>query len=86
MKTAAQLMLIALFAGCATAPAIVTPEKVEVPVAVPCQVAAPVKPEWPTDTLPASASRAEWLRAALAELKLRAAYIMELEAAFQGCK
>lgn len=86
MNRFAALVAALTLAGCATAPPIVTTQRVEVPVPVPCQVQ-PIKPPmWALDTLPANASMYERVRAMAAEITQRQAYELRLEAAAKSCE
>lgn len=69
-----------LLAGCNSAP--VMPERVEVPVPVPCKVE---MPQPPIACIPRDQGRAEWLRCALADCEAGKGYRAELEAALKGC-
>lgn len=81
MKSA---ILVLFLIGCASNP-IMTPQRVEIPVTVPCHIDMPTKPEWPLDIIPKDAPRDIWLRAALTELNLRTAYEFGLAAAIISC-
>lgn len=70
-----------VLAGCNT-----LPQRVEVPVPVPCRVTVPTKPVWATDTLPPGAGLYERVRALLAERQQRIGYETELEAATKACQ
>lgn len=77
----AALLIALLLTGCAT-PA---PERVLVPVPVPCRVELPAEPAWATDGLPASAPLWDLARALLAERQQRIGYEAQLRAALESC-
>jgi hypothetical protein len=68
-------------AGCQT-----LPQRVEVPVSVPCRVQLPQHPAWATEALPQGASLWDMAKAALAELDQRRGYEAQLEAAAKACQ
>ena len=61
------------------------PERVLVPVEVPCKVDVPAEPAWATKSLPADADIFDQVRALLAERKQRIAYERLLRAAVMSC-
>ena len=69
-------------AGCAAT----APQKVEVPVPIPCHVKVPDRPVWATDTLPPGAGLYDKVKALLAERLQRISYETELEAAAKSCQ
>lgn len=78
-----------VLAGCAspTQPGIKTViQRVEVPIAVPCKVETPAKPDYHFDKITVENTLFEKVRAILADRKLRDAYEAELEAALGACK
>ena len=78
----AVLVLVCLpLAGCGPR----LPERVLVPVEVPCKVDVPARPVWATKALPADADIFDQVRALLAERKQRIAYERLLEAAVASC-
>lgn len=80
MRAAVLLIALAL-AGCGHR----LPEKVLVPVPVPCRVDMPAKPVWATQALRADADIFDQVKALLAERRQRQAYERLLEAAIAGC-
>jgi hypothetical protein len=76
-------LLLPLFA--CEQPPIYKAEKVDVPVAIPCQASIPAKPKWPTMMIKPDADILTQTRAALAELELRKGYEGELLAELKGC-
>lgn len=89
MKT----MLIGLalvLAGCQTKQQAPVPEprvvEVQVPVVVPCKIAAVARPAFVVDSLPLGAAIDEQMRALRAERRQRQGYEARLEAAIQGCQ
>lgn len=81
--TSALLALVATvaLAGCET-----VPQRVLVPVAVPCKVDMPKPPVWATAALAADAGIWDQVKALLAERKQRIGYELELEAALRACQ
>ena len=77
---------LCLMMGCGTQTVVREPVEVRIPVAVPCKIEAPARPAMPTAALPAGASRATWLQAALVERENLLGYVPQLEAAIVGCK
>lgn len=77
------LVLALGLAGCGTR----LPQRVEVPVPVPCIRAdqVPQRPALATDTLKPDASVYDKARAALAERQQLRGYVAELEAVIMGC-
>ncbi|MGO4815243.1 hypothetical protein AB4156_37655 [Cupriavidus sp. 2MCAB6] len=81
------LVLGTLLAGCAGAPQVITQTKtVEVPVAVPCKVPQVARPAWALDQVDPDADVFTKGRAALVEVRQRAAYEVRLEAAVAACQ
>ncbi|MER2519721.1 MAG: hypothetical protein ABTQ34_03415 [Bdellovibrionales bacterium] len=78
---------VALFAlaACASGEPIVTAMPVAMPVAQPCKVAMPEAPAWPMLQIQRDATMFTAVRATLAEIELRRAYELELEAAVKAC-
>lgn len=76
--------LIALMAGCASAP----PRTVEVrvPVSVPCKAPAVEAPDWSLNHVAPGAGLFAQVQAMIAELEQRRAYEAELEAAARACQ
>jgi hypothetical protein len=86
-----KLLILGLFiflSGCATKePTINTViQKVEIPIAVPCKVETPVRPEFNFDKLSVDQDLFEKTRALLADIKLHIAYETELRAALKSCQ
>lgn len=77
-----QRLLIWLAAGSLLAACSSTPQRVEVPVPVPCRITMPTPP---APCIPRDQSRAEWLRCRLADCEARAGYQAELEALLKAC-
>lgn len=77
----AALTCLAL-AGCASAP---PAPVVRVAVPVPCRVAAPQRPDMPTEALPARPDLDAFVAAVTAEIDLREGYERELVAALGAC-
>ncbi|WP_420994128.1 hypothetical protein ACKI2N_002070 [Cupriavidus sp. 30B13] len=77
-----------LLAGCGSAPpqVINQTKTVEVPVAVPCKVKAVEKPAWALGQVDPRADVYVKGRAALVEVRQRAAYEILLEAAAAACR
>lgn len=81
------LVLGVLLAGCAGAPQAITQTKtVEVPVAVPCKVKEVERPVWALDQVDSGADIFTKGRAALMEVRQRAAYEVRLEAEMEACQ
>lgn len=81
-------MLAALsLIGCATTEPVINTviQEVKVPVAVPCSVAIPVKPEYNFDKVTVDKDIYKKTQAILADRKLRQGYEVELEAALNSC-
>ena len=79
------ILLAALgLAGCATAQRV--PERVEIPVQVPCRVTVPPEPVWATAALTKDAGIFDQAKALLAERAQRRAYEAKLEAAARSCQ
>lgn len=75
------LPVAAALAGCATG----LPERVEIPVPVPCVQHLPERPALATDALAAGATTYDKARAALAERQQLRGYVVELEAVLGAC-
>lgn len=73
-----------LLAGCATAPAL--PERVEVPVPVPCVAAAPVRPEFVTDAALRAMTDYQLVVAMWRDRLQRRQYEAEVEAVIAACR
>lgn len=88
MITKIYLFLVLLLTGCATPePQIVyRPVEVQIPVAVPCKVDAPVVPQWARAGVSPDADLYTKGRAIIAELQQRIAYEIELLAAVASCQ
>lgn len=84
------LAVAAIFAatltGCAHETTVTRTVTVDVPIATPCKVEQPARPEFALKWVDVSADVFEKTRAALIELKQRAAYEAELEAALAACR
>lgn len=76
MKAISLILALPLI-GCASAP-----ERVEVPIPVPCVTKLPPKPEV---CEPKDKSRPEYLRCVLVNCERTAGYAKQLEAALTGC-
>lgn len=76
--------VLPLLAACAAGPAPLTPVPVEIPVAIPCNVAV-ARPAFATQEVAADADLFARARAVLAELEQRKAYEAELEAVTLAC-
>lgn len=79
MRIYALLLILPVLTACKTFPQI---QRVEVPIATPCKVDVPKKPE---QCIPRDTSRPEWLRCALVDAENNKGYRKELEAALMGC-
>lgn len=75
------LPVAALLAGCGTR----LPERVEIPVPVPCVERLPERPALATDALATGATVYDKTRAALAERQQLRGYVVELEAVLGAC-
>lgn len=73
-------VLCLLLAGCAC-----LPERVEIPVPVPCRVTLPAAPAWATESLADDAGIWEQVRALLAERRQRIGFETQLRAAATAC-
>lgn len=71
-------------AGCASTPHV--PERVEVPIQVPCRVTVPPEPVWATATLAKDASIFDQVKALLSERRQRIAFEAKLDAAARSCQ
>ncbi|MGE8366983.1 hypothetical protein [Cupriavidus sp.] len=81
------LVLGTLLVGCAGTPQVITQTKtVEVPVAVPCKVQPVARPAWALDQIDPAADVFTKGRAALVEVRQRAAYEVRLEASVAACQ
>ncbi|MGV7210511.1 hypothetical protein ACLB1G_21970 [Oxalobacteraceae bacterium A2-2] len=83
MPKLASLAAALLLTGCATRPP--QPVEVKVPVAVPCVTAAPGRPVYEFDRLPATASDGEKVLALARDWLRGRKYEAALEAALAGC-
>ena len=81
MKAALIALFVLLLAGCGHK----MPERVLVPIEVPCKVDVPSEPTWATKTLRDGADIFDQVRALLAERKQRIAYERLLRAAVTSC-
>lgn len=81
---AAALLACLVIAGCANKPRV--PERIEIPVPVPCRVQVPTAPVWATETLQPGAGIFDQVRALLAERAQRISHITRLEAAARACQ
>ena len=81
------LAFIAILAGCATTDPVIKTviQKEEVPVAVPCKVAIPTKPDFNFDKLTEDKDIFDKTKALLADRKLHQGYEAELLAALNSC-
>jgi hypothetical protein len=77
----AATILLAMCAGCATAPT----TAVKVPVPIVCQEKVPDRPAMPADSLDETASLDSFVQAATAEIERRDAYEVEMRAALVAC-
>ncbi len=73
--------LLALLAGCTTAPT----TTVRVPIAVQCQETIPERPPMPTESFKVRPLIDEYVKAAQAEIHRREGYEAKLRAALQAC-
>lgn len=78
------ILLLLLLAGCAASPQTTT--TVQVPIAVPCAISPVPKPAYALDSLPASATLFEQVRAIWATIEEMGAYELLLEAAVASCQ
>lgn len=81
MRAALPLLLLA---GCATAPAL--PERVEVPVPVPCVAEVPARPDLVTDAQLRAMTDYQIILALARDRLQRRQYEAELEAALSACR
>lgn len=81
----AGLACAVLMAGCATAPPPAT-QTIQVPVAVPCVKAAPARPAFEFDQLPATANDGDKVLALVRDWARYRKYSGELEAVLVGCR
>jgi len=81
------LAFIAILTGCATTEPVINTiiQKVEVPIAVPCKIAIPVKPDFNFDKVTLEQDIFEKTKALLADRKLSQGYEGELIAALNTC-
>ena len=77
---------VLLLAGCATVPPAPAPVRVEVPVMVPCIGAAPQRPVYEFDKLPATATDGEIILALARDWPRGRKYEEFLEALLAGCQ
>ena len=75
-----------LLQGCASHPAPVVVQKVEVPVAVSCHAKDVPVPVWSVKSLPANATYSQKAQAAFEDLAKAKGYIGELEAELSACR
>ena len=81
------LAFIAILSGCATTEPVINTviQKVEVPVAVPCKVTVPAKPDYNFDKVTVDQDVFDKTKALLADRKLSQGYEGELIAALNTC-
>ena len=79
------LLAAALLAGCAAQESRLEPVEVRVPIPVRCRVQLPAEPAWAMDASAQDADIDALMAAALAELKQREGYEIELKAAAAAC-
>lgn len=81
------LLLTLIFAGCATDGGVVKTviQKVEIPIAVPCKVKVPSKPDFNFDKLTEQQDIDEKTKSLLADRKLHLGYEEDLSAALGAC-
>ncbi len=82
LAIAALALLVVALSGCETMPEVV---EVRVPIAVPCEVATPVRPRMDTEHLPLDAKVDVQARAMRAEIERREAYEGQLRTALDVC-
>lgn len=82
----AGVALVLALCGCASAPARVEFQRVNVPVPVECQEPVPERPVMPTEALEPRVMPFVLLRAALAEIDRREAYEIKLLGALENCR
>lgn len=85
MRVATMLIAAALLSSCASTPVPAT-QTVQVPVPVPCVKAAPVRPVFEFDQLPATASNGDKILALVRDWARYRKYTGELEAVIAGCR
>lgn len=81
----AGLAIAVLLASCAGAPAPAT-QTVQVPLPVPCVKAAPARPMYEFDKLPATASDGDKILALVRDWARYRKYTGDLEAVIEGCR
>lgn len=79
-------LLLMLFLAACSSQTVTRPHVVHVPVPVPCQAPVITHPVWPTDDLGEKSGMLAQTKAVLAELELRQAYEIQMEAALQACR
>lgn len=77
-------VVLALLAGCASAPRVEL-QRVNVPVPVECREPVPERPAMPTEALAPGVDPFVLMRAALAEIDRREGYEMRLRTALEIC-
>lgn len=82
MRVIAAGSLIAMLAGCQTAPSVVT---IDTPIPVICRQAIPERQAMPTESFAAKPTLDQFVQAATAELEIREAYEIKLLAALIAC-
>ncbi|MDH1499358.1 hypothetical protein [Comamonas terrigena] len=82
----AALAAVVFAQGCAQSVPRVAVQEVKVAVPVVCLEADPVRPQMPTDALPADAGVDAYVQAAGAEIERREGYEIQLVAALRNCK
>ena len=81
------IFAIILLSGCATTEPVINTviQKVEIPIAMPCKVEIPVKPDFNFDKLKIDQAVFEKTKALLADRKLHMGYEGELLTALNSC-
>lgn len=82
----AALAAVVFAQGCAQSVPRVAVQEVKVALPVVCQEADPVRPQMPTDALPADAGVDAYVQAAGAEILRREGYEVQLLTALHNCK
>lgn len=82
----AALAAVVFAQGCAQPASRVALQEVKVAAPVVCQEPEPVRPQMPTDALPADASVDAYVQAAAAEILRREGYEVQLQTALRNCK
>lgn len=71
--------------GCSSAPPVAKFDQVKVAIPVACQEPEPVRPQMPTDQLPADVDVDTYVQAAEAEIQRREGYEIQLRMALANC-